>query len=296
MYKNELSKRKTKQESVYKTDAIVSRMSQSEPKNWHECTELLYIAIVNDEFNFMEYLIEANKLDGTARLFGYKSLEGGRDYLGATMLHLAAYSGSVKCTTHLLRNYPSLRDCKDDGDQTPLDRAQGDSIRALFVDAGAASQGPQMAGQNCTMPGPQMAGATPIGRTVSAGQRQSLMEVADADLSRSEYYTRAPMDPAEKLQIAAERMGGIERMLRERVREMYEVSSAPEKVREEFRANDEKLGKRSLRNKIDNFLAWQQEKLLDAVTAEDLKDERKRLNRIADRINNFIRDLPNEPP
>merc|ERR1712086_105791 len=265
-------------------DAIVSRMSQSEPKNWHECTELLYIAIVNDEFNFMEYLIEANKLDGTARLFGYKSLEGGRDYLGATMLHLAAYSGSVKCTTHLLRNYPSLRDCKDDGDQTPLDRAQGDSIRALFVDAGAAPESPQLAG------------ATPIGHTVSAGQRQSLMEVADADLSRSEYYTCATMDPAEKLQIAAERMGGIERMLRERVREMYEVSSAPEKVREEFRANEEKLGKRSLRNKIDNFLAWQQSRLLDTVTAEDLKDERKRLNRIADRINNFIRDLPNEPP
>ena len=247
-----------------------------------QCTELLYIAITNDELNFMEYLIDANKLDGTARLFGYKPLNGGRDYLGATMLHLAAYNGSVKCITYLLRNYPSLLDCKDDGDQTPLDRAKDDSVRALFVDAGAAPESPQLAG------------ATPIGRTVSAEQRQSLMEVAHAELSRSEYYTRAPIDPAEKLQIAGERMGGIERMLRERVREMYKVSSAPEKVREEFRANDEKLGKGSLRNKIDNFLSWQQEKLLDAVTAEDLKDERRRLNRIADRINNFICDLPNE--
>ena len=246
-----------------------------------QCTKLLYIAITNDELNFMEHLIDANKLDGAARLFGYKSLQGGRDYLGATMLHLAANNESVKCISYLLRNYPSLLDCKDDGEQTPLDRAKDDSVCALFVDAGAAPESPQL---------------PPIIRRVSAEQHQSLMEVAHAELSRSKYYTRAPIDPTEKLQIAAERMGGIdhERMLRERVREMYEVSSTPEKAREKFRANDEKLGKGLLRIKIDNFLSWQQEKLLDVVTAEDLKDERWRLNRIADQINHFIRGLPNE--
>ena len=229
--------------------------------------ERLREAILNDEKCWLRYELRANQIDDiNAPMFGYhQGLVPNEFFVGATLLHLAAFCGSKKCLVQLLE-LGARESIIDFERKTPIDRAQSEEIRELI--------------SNFRKPEPIPQEQPPfVRRSESAAIREATMEdimQLFADPTNYLNFPKAGSNPEGCVRKASELLGRFERDFKQRVHNMRKNSTASASVLEALRSHP------TLANAFEHFLANIQVKLLDPVVhgGEDIIAERKRINKV----------------
>lgn len=239
--------------------------------------EALQEAIQHDEPRFMIYILKERSVSVNAPLFGYEPY----CFLAATCLHAAAFLGSAKCVKMLLEKgaNPQIMDA---GGKTPLERASTAEVRTILQQT-TRSDTCGYAGELLASPAaavPHSIGLPQMSRQSTGSFRDTAMERILTLLKNPENYTTAPKDMAEKLAVATRRLGFFEREMDKEIAAVKAKSteSDPKSWTDAIKRN------KQVHDAINCFLGFQQDSLIDPVTARDLVAIRKKLNAQIERI------------